>query len=280
METKSWERVFEMDEQTMFALMVDLHRDGARQGPGSDAETLRALELTRLDRTAGLRVADIGCGTGASTLVLARSLPNARIDAVDLFPEFLHILAERARQAGCLDRIETHVASMDSLPFAAGSFDLIWSEGAIYNMGFSEGVEAWRPLLRPGGVIAVSEITWLRPDPPDEIRRHWEAEYPEIATASEKIAVLERAGYDLLGYLVLPSTDWIDGYHEPIDNRLPAFLARHADRPEAAEIADLHRQESDLYRRYHDCFSYGFYVARRRRSAWQDPAVRATLSPR
>jgi methylase of polypeptide subunit release factors len=97
----------------MFALMVDLHRDGARQGPGSDSETLRALELTRLDHTAGLRVADIGCGTGASTLALARSLPNARITAVDLFPEFLDILAERVGEAGCLERIDTLAESME-----------------------------------------------------------------------------------------------------------------------------------------------------------------------
>ena len=55
-----------MNEQTMFRLMVDLHRDGARQGPGSDEQTLRALDLTRLGKTEPLGVADIGCGTGVS----------------------------------------------------------------------------------------------------------------------------------------------------------------------------------------------------------------------
>ena len=253
-----------MDDQTFFTLMVDLHRDGTRQGPGSDEETLHALELTRLDRAAGLQVADIGCGTGASTLVLASRLPNARIIAVDLFPEFLDILTERARAAGCSEQIETLAESMDSLPFAAGSLDLIWSEGAIYNMGFSKGIEAWRPFLRPGGVIAVSEITWLRPDPPEEIRQHWNSEYAEIATASEKIAILECAGYDLLGYLALPSTNWVDNYYEPTEERMPAFLERHAGLPEAAEIVEMERQEADLYKRYQDWFSYGFYVARKR----------------
>ena len=251
-----------MDDQTWFALMADLHRDGTRQGPGSGEETLRALELTRLDRAARLQVADIGCGTGASTLALASRLPNARITAVDLFPEFLDVLTERARAAGCSEQIETLAESMDSLPFAAESLDLIWSEGAIYNMGFSAGVEAWRPFLRPGGVIAVSEITWLRPDPPEEIRQHWNSEYPEIATASEKIAILERAGYDLLGYLVLPSTNWIDNYYEPTEERMPAFLERHAELSEAADLVDMARREEDLYRRYRDWLSYGFYVDR------------------
>jgi SAM-dependent methyltransferase len=253
-----------MDDPTMFTLLVDLHRGGARQGPGSNEETLRALDLTRLDRAAALRVADIGCGTGASTLVLARQLPNAQILAVDLSPAFLDALAERARAAGCFEQIEPLTASMESLPFAAESLDLIWSEGAIYNMGFSTGIEAWRPFLRSGGVMAVSEITWLCPDPPEEIRRHWNAEYPEIATASEKIATLERAGYDPLGYFVLPATNWIDNYYGPTEGRMPAFLERHAGRPEAVEIIEMERQEADLYKRYRDWFSYGFYVARKR----------------
>jgi len=253
-----------MDEQTLFSLLVDLHRDATRQGPGSDAETLRALELTRLDETAALKVADIGCGTGASTLVLASKLPNASITAVDLFPEFLEILRERARIAGCAEQIGTLGESMESLPFAAESLDLIWSEGAIYNMGFSKGIDAWRPFLRSGGVLAVSEITWLRPDPPEEVREHWNSDYPEIATAPEKMTILETAGYDLLGYLVLPSTSWIDNYYDPTEQRIPGFLERHPGGAEAAQVVEMERQEADLYRRYQDWFSYGFYVARKR----------------
>lgn len=253
-----------MDERTLFGLLVDLHREGTRQGPGSDEETVRALELTRLDEAAEIQVADIGCGTGAPTLTLARNLPGARIAALDLFPEFLHVLAERARAAGFSRRIGAVAGSMGSLPFPIGSLDLLWSEGAIYNLGFSRGVETWRPFLRPGGVLAVSEITWLRPDPPDEIRRYWNAEYPEIATAPEKIGILERAGYDLLGYRVLPSSNWLENYYEPTEQLIPAFLERHAGRPEALRVVEMQRHEADLYVRYAAWFSYGFYVARRR----------------
>lgn len=253
-----------MDQQKLFTLMVDLHRDGMRQGPGSEEETLRAIELTRLDPAATLQVADIGCGTGASTLVLASKLQNARITAVDLFPEFLQILSARAKTAGCSHQIETLAASMDSLPFANESLDLIWSEGAIYNLGFAQGIETWKPMLRPGGVLAVSEITWLHPDPPAEIRTYWSNEYPEIATAAEKITILENSGYDLLGYLVLPSTNWIDRYYEPTEARISAFLERHRGQSEAEDLVEMERQEAKLYSRFKDWFSYGFYVARKR----------------
>jgi SAM-dependent methyltransferase len=253
-----------MDEEKLFGFMMDLHREGKRQGPGSDEETLRALSLSRVDPDAELRVADIGCGTGASTLVLAEALPRARIAAVDLFPEFLEILTRQARAAGCADRIEPLRASMDALPFGAESFDLIWSEGAIYNIGFAAGIATWAPFLKAGGVLAVSEITWLRPDPPEEIASHWNAEYPEIATATKKIEILERGGFDLLGYLTLPPSNWIDTYYKPTEERIPAFLERHQGDPDAARLIEMEREEIDLYRRFQDFVSYGFYVARKR----------------
>lgn len=253
-----------MDQQTMFALLVDLHKDGRRQGPGSAEDTLRALDLARLDPTAKVQVADIGCGTGASTLVLAEALPHAKILAVDLFPEFLAVLQQNAESAGSAARIETRAESMDALPFARDTFDLLWSEGAIYHMGFQKGLATWRPFLRPGGVIAVSEITWLRPDPPNEIVTYWNAEYPEMGTAAEKLAIVEQAGFDPIGYFCLTPAAWIENYYEPTERRIPAFLARHAGRPEARQVADMERREYSLYKRYHDWFSYGFYIARKR----------------
>lgn len=253
-----------MDESTLFSLMVDLHRDGGRQGPGGKEQTSLALELSGIDAEANLEVADIGCGTGASTLVLADKLQNARITAVDLFPEFLKVLADDAHGAACSDRVIPTEGSMEALPFEDESLDLIWSEGAIYNMGFSKGIEAWRQFLRPGGILAVSEITWLRPDPPEDIKHFWEAEYPEIATASEKITTLESAGYDILGYFVLPPTCWIDNYYRPTEARISDFLQRHAGQPEADELVEMERQEAAMYERCQSVYSYGFYVARKR----------------
>ena len=87
-----------------FRLLVDLHKDGHRQGPGGDAETELALNLAGVDRHAPLRIADVGCGTGASAILLARLL-NAHITAVDFIEDFLDVLRERAGRAGVADRI-------------------------------------------------------------------------------------------------------------------------------------------------------------------------------
>jgi SAM-dependent methyltransferase len=111
---------------------------------------------------------------------------------VDFLPEFLDELQSRANDHSVADRITTLNCSMDTLPFAEGEFDVIWSEGAVYNTGFEAGVSAWRRFLKPEGKLIVSEITWLRAARPPELQSHWETEYPEIDVASAKIGLLER----------------------------------------------------------------------------------------
>ncbi|MEO0983103.1 MAG: methyltransferase domain-containing protein [Pseudomonadota bacterium] len=244
------------------ALLIDLHRSGARQGPGGDAETRLAINLAGLGDRAQLKIADMGCGTGASTLVLAASL-DAAITAVDFAPEFLTELRSRAAAAGFSERIETLSASMDELPFGTASLDAIWSEGAIYNLGFEAGVRAWRGFLKPGGILAVSELTWLTASRPDELDAHWGREYPEVETASAKLAIIERQGFSPIGYFPLSKACWLDNYYRPLESRFEAFIARHGDSDAARAIVAAEAAEIRLYERFSDYVSYGFYVARK-----------------
>jgi SAM-dependent methyltransferase len=243
-------------------LLIDLHLHAARQGPGGDAETCRAIELSGLRDGHGLKIADIGCGTGASTLVLAREL-DADITAVDFLPEFLDVLKARAQAAGVAGRVATAAASMAALPFRPGSLDAIWSEGAIYNMGFAKGVRNWRRFLKPGGILAVSELTWLTDRRPGELESHWRAEYAEVDTASAKMAVLERNGYSPLGYFVLPEHCWLDAYYRPLRERFASFLEAHGASAAARAVVAAEEREIEIYERYRAYVGYGFYVARK-----------------
>lgn len=243
-------------------LLIDLHRDGARQGPGDASDTRLALALSGLAGRSGLRIADIGCGTGASTLVLAREL-DATVTAVDMAEDFLIELRQRAEQAGVGERISTLAGSMEALPFEDGALDAIWSEGAIYNMGFANGIKAWRRLLKPGGILAVSELTWLTRERPAELEQHWRQEYPEVDTASAKIGLLEACGYAPIGYFALAERSWLEGYYRPLQQRFDGFLSRHENNEAARAIVTAEQREIELYERYAAFISYGYYVARR-----------------
>lgn len=244
-----------------YGLLINLHRSGWRQGPGCDDATELALNLAMVDRAQSLNIADIGCGTGASTLLLASLLPKAQIVAVDFLQEFLNVLEERAECRGFSDRISTLACSMDQLPFGDGVFDVIWSEGAIYNMGFEKGLAAWRRHLKVGGRLVVSEITWLTDSRPQELQSYWQREYSEIDVASAKFQLLEKHGYSPLGYFVLPERCWLDNYYRPLQARFDAFLQRHANSESARAIVASERHEIDLYERCKDYVGYGMYVA-------------------
>ena len=70
---------------------------------------------------------------------------------------------------------------MDNLPFQNEELDLIWSEGAIYNIGFERGMNEWSKYLKKGGFIAVSEASWFTSERPAEIEDFWMDAYPEIS---------------------------------------------------------------------------------------------------
>ncbi len=243
-------------------ILIDLHAPNARQGPGSDEHTRRAIELSGMSGRAGLRIADIGCGTGASSFVLAEHL-DALITAVDLFPEFLSELTRRSQERGLSGRIETLGASMEELPFEPESLDAIWSEGAIYNMGFEEGVVTWRRFLKPGGVLAISEITWLTADRPADLQAHWDREYPQIDLASGKLAGLERHGFTPIGYFPLPEACWLENYYRPLQARFTALLEQYGHSEAVRACVEAEEQEIALYERNKAHVSYGFYIARK-----------------
>ena len=243
-------------------LLIDLHKDANRQGPGGDEETEKAIHLAAIDRYTPLKIADLGCGTGASTLTLARLL-NAHITALDFLQEFLDVLENKAAAEGLSSKINPLCCSMATLPFKDEEFDIIWSEGAIYNIGFEKGVADWSRFLKPGGLLVASEISWITKIRPLEIQKHWESEYPEIAMASSKISILENNGYSPIGYFVLPEHCWLDNYYRPMQDRFKDFLERNGNSEEAQAVVEAEIKEIRLYEKYKPFYSYGVYIARK-----------------
>lgn len=247
---------------TELELIIDLHKNSERQGPGSEEETLKALDLINLSGRKNLKIADVGCGTGGQTFTLAQH-SQAQITAIDLFPVFLEELEEKAQKLGLQKQIKTLEHSMEDLPFEKESLDVIWSEGAIYNMGFEAGIQKWQEFLKPNGYLAVSEITWLTHARPQEIEDFWIQNYPEIDIASNKIKILEENGYSLVGYFYLSQESWLENYYRPLEIHFPIFLERHHNSPIAEKVVQEHQEELKLYQKFKDYYSYGFYVARK-----------------
>jgi SAM-dependent methyltransferase len=244
-------------ELTAGMVFWKLHEGLPQQGPGSDESTRSALELIP-EIPPEPKILDLGCGPGRQSLVLARET-GGHVTALDMLPPFLEQLDERAKAAGLADRISTVRGRMDALPYEDESFDLLWSEGAIYNIGFQSGLRAWRRLLRPGCSLAVTECTWLTTDISERIQSFWNAHYPAMQNHQANERAVEQVGYRLLGSFVLAEAEWWDDYYTLADERI---IALRKERSDAAwvEALDAAEEESSIVRSCGGSFGYVFYA--------------------
>jgi len=244
-----------MDESIIFTLFEYL----PRQGPGSAACTKKMFSCVPVlpEQPA---ILDVGCGSGIQTIDLARLAPEARITAVDVHAQFLFDLRTRADAAGVAARINPVQASMDNLPFPAGSFDLLWAEGSIFIMGVERGITAWKKITRPGGYLAFTEAVWFTDAPSAEMKRFWQENYPDIKDVQGIRTIAEKAGYSWITFFPLPASAWWDYYYTPLVARLPALEEKYRTHPEAQAVLAVTKQEISLYREHSREYGYQFIL--------------------
>ncbi len=240
---------------TMMEALVALHGSNERQGPGDDEVTRRLLR-----RLPGLpaepRVADLGCGTGASALVLADAL-GVPVVCVDAVPEFIAALLERAKARRLDHLIHPVVGDMTQFRHPDGPLDLLWSEGAAYNLTFAGALRAWWPLLREGGFSVISELSWFTAAPAAEPRAFWAEAYPALAGEAENSALAEASGFEVLFTERLPQRAWRENYYAPLSARADA-LEDGAPAALRAVIEET-RDEIALFERFGGDYGYTFY---------------------
>jgi SAM-dependent methyltransferase len=229
-----------------------------RQGPGCTGATRKAFSY--LPPLPGdPEILDIGCGSGIQTRDLA-ALTGGTITAVDNHQPFLDILRAGSIHDGLEGRIRTVCASMDALPFEKGQFDLIWSEGAIFIVGFEEGLKLWRPFVKRGGFLVVSDADWFEPNPPKELMDWWESEGYVPVSEDEMKERVKRAGLRLITTYRLPEAGWWDNYHVPMLARIAELRKTHGSDPGYAALLNAFEHEAVMYRKYKRYYGYTFFV--------------------
>lgn len=250
----------EMDPR-LFEVFLDVQRGLPRQGPGCEESTLRAVSLCQ-----GLRqspsILDIGCGPGMQTVTLAKAL-GGQVMAADMNREYLDELRERAQTEGLAERIGILAADMNQLPFPGQSFDLIWAEGAAYNMGFGNALVDWKRFLKSGGYIGVTELVWLRPDPPPAAAEFFDREYPAMSYVENILMSIGSCGYQLSGHFTLPDSAWWEHYYRPLDAKLPELYEKYEGDDAALNVIETARREIEMRRLFHDWYGYEFFVGQK-----------------
>ncbi|NJK36248.1 MAG: class I SAM-dependent methyltransferase [Oscillatoriales cyanobacterium SM2_2_1] len=263
-------------EAESIAALVELHRGLERKGPG-DPDYSRYI-LSTLNPAlwpSPPRIADMGCGSGAGALLLAQHF-QSRVRAVDLSSVFMDELKVRAQQKGLEHLIVPILGDMAQLNWPARSVDLIWSEGAAYNLGFEQFLLTWRSPLANHGWAIISELSWFTEHPPERAIAYWQMAYPAMGHESENCQRAQRAGYRVHATHRLPSLAWWNHYYEPLRERVQSIdvtspnpfnnqsdnLLNHPSISPSAIQLVIHELEAEmaLFEQCSDSYGYTFYV--------------------
>lgn len=242
------------------SIFFEIHKDIPREGPGDNNSTKRAYKTLK-KLPSNPRILDIGCGPGMQTVELAKHI-NGKIYALDLNNPFLEKLSKYIVQEKLEDTIETVNGSMFSLEkhFKKGSFDLIWSEGAISIMGFENALNTWKPFLKDEGYIVVSELAWLKDNQPEEVKDYWHEEYPMMNTVQWNIETIEKSGYEVIDHFVIPNSSWYDNYYNPIEERLVMLRDKYSNNKDAVKEINEAQKEIDIFKKYSEYYGYVFFI--------------------
>ena len=247
-----------MNDIDPFRIFLELQLALPRNGPGSIGATREAFALLP-SLPPRPEIADLGCGQGPEAFDLL-ALTDGRITAVDLFEPFLDRLMARAeREEVPGSRLRVVRADIGDLPFSDSQFDLIWSEGAIYLLGFEDGLTLWRRFLKPDGLMVVSEITWLTDAPSVGVSRFWGENYPTMGTVASNEQAASRAGYRVLATRSLAAVDWWTEYYTPMRTKLASMRRLYGPLP----VFDEMEREIEIFERHPGEYSYVFYVMQR-----------------
>jgi ubiquinone/menaquinone biosynthesis C-methylase UbiE len=238
-----------------------------RLGPGNANLTRKAIGMlpeSIKQRGREIRMLDLGCGTGVPTIELAKQI-DGTIVAVDNHQPYLDELRRRAEAENVSEKIRPLLGNMFHLEFEDGSFDLIWSEGALYMMGIRDALKTCGRLLKPGGFLGVSDMIWLKPDPPEPCRQFLEAECSFLADLDAVMAMMEEGGYEVLAHFTLPESAWLDNFYCPLEDRVRRLREKYGEAdPEKIALFEATEREIDMYRNYSAYYGYEFFLLKHR----------------
>jgi len=106
----------------------------------------------------GGRVADVGCGHGASVILMAQAFPKSRFVGIDYHESSIAVARERAKEAGVADQIRFEVATPRMLASSQEKFDLVCFMDSLHDIGDPlEAVWASRQAMAPDGALMLVE---------------------------------------------------------------------------------------------------------------------------
>jgi SAM-dependent methyltransferase len=249
------------NQPSVMDLIYESHIGLERQGIGSAEMTIKALSFVE-NLNNSSKVLDLACGTGGQTMVLRQNLTGSII-GMDIYPAFIDVFNDNAKKLNLQNRVKGIVGSMDNLSFPKEEFDLIWSEGAIDNIGFEKGLNHWNGFLKKNGYVAVTCQSLLTYERPAEIEKFWTDVGASIDTTESNISIMQKVGYGFVAAFALPEKCWTDYYFIPREAADKALLEKYPGNETVKAYVEENKVEVELYSKYKQYYGYVFYIGKK-----------------
>ena len=152
---------------------------------------------------------------------------------------------------------------MAELIMAQSSFDLIWSEGALYNIGIPWALSICAGLLRKGGYLVFTDAVWCNANPPDSVKAIFESNFPTMGSVADLVSLIQSSSFELLDHFPLPPEAWWGNFYTPMERIIEESRGKYADDLEALEILKQLGLELVAHRKNSDYYDYEFFIMRK-----------------
>jgi len=242
-------------------VFLEIYEKMPQGAPGDDESSQKAYSfLNELPETPD--ILDVGCGSGRHTILLSQ-LSKGNITALDLLDQNLEILNAKIMKNNLNDRVTVAKGDMAKMSFKREQFNLIWSEGSIYVIGFENGLQKWKKFIKPDGYLVATDLVWIRDEPPADLKAFWDGEYPEMLTHTEALNIARNEGYKMIESLPVSVTGW-ENYYTPLEARIKKMRQKYLEDKETMAILDSFNKEIEVYKKYKDYFEYMFYILQKK----------------
>jgi ubiquinone/menaquinone biosynthesis C-methylase UbiE len=222
------------DEKTIVEIQKDQYRENLIKYTRKAFHTLPPLENPL--------ILDVGCGSGVPAIELVR-LCNGNIIALDIDQTKLDIFKKKVKDAGLNNRIQIIKRSLLQLNFPDEYFDIIWTEGSIFVIGFEKGLKEWYHFIKPGGYLVVHD---------------------EIKAMSEKKDIIQQCGYILIDTIVIPEEVWWNVYCEPLEKQIMKLMKKYKGNETMTALLQDEQNKIDKFENKPELFTSIFYIMQKR----------------
>ena len=196
------------------------------------------LKLPRLENP---RILDVGCGSGVPTVELAK-LSGGEVTGIDIDQSCIDDFNRKIREEHLSDRVEAFNISLAEMKFPDETFDIVWSEGVVGNIGFETSLKEWRRLLKRDGYLVI----------------HY-----QMSRVADVLPRIPQLGYSLTDTVALPEDAWWTEFYKYIEEKMDMLLKKYANNSNALKLINQYKTEMDMVRKHLSNFSCAFYIMKK-----------------